>query len=85
MTSWRRWRPNTPTAPSPAPHNWTSFKEFDVAFAPDYASNTITLTPAFFAEVGDARRVTLTLHFWSGAQVTYYVTKSGTTVTGTTS
>ncbi|GAB1819478.1 cellulase family glycosylhydrolase [Herbidospora sp. RD11066] len=67
------------------PHNWTSFKEFDVAFAPNYANNTIALTPAFFAEVGDARRVTLTLHFWSGAQVTYYVTRSGSTVTGTTS
>ncbi|GAA0390082.1 hypothetical protein Acor_46690 [Acrocarpospora corrugata] len=67
------------------PHNWTSFKEFDVAFAPNYSTNTTTLTPAFFAEVTDASRVTLTLHFWSGATVTYYVTKSGTTVTGTTS
>jgi len=28
--------------------------------------------------------VTLTLHFWSGATVAYYVTKSGSTVTGTT-
>ncbi|MDP4501713.1 cellulase family glycosylhydrolase [Nonomuraea turcica] len=67
------------------PHNWTSFKEFDVTFAPDYSANTITLRPAFFAEVNDGSRVTLTLHFWSGATVTYYVTKSGTAVTGTTS
>ncbi|MGP3962282.1 cellulase family glycosylhydrolase [Nonomuraea sp. 3N208] len=66
------------------PHNWTSFKEFDVTFAPDYSSNTITLRPAFFAEVNDGSRVTLTLHFWSGATVTYFVTKSGTAVTGTT-
>jgi endoglucanase len=28
--------------------------------------------------------VTVTLHFWSGAKVNYYVTKSGNTVTGTT-
>jgi aryl-phospho-beta-D-glucosidase BglC (GH1 family) len=66
------------------PHNWTSFKEFDVAFAPNYSTNAITLRPAFFAEVNDASRVTLTLHFWSGTTVTYFVTKSGTAVTGTT-
>ncbi len=28
--------------------------------------------------------MTLTFHYWSGTKVTYYVTKSGTTVTGTT-
>ncbi|MEU8263011.1 cellulase family glycosylhydrolase [Micromonospora sp. NPDC048999] len=67
------------------PQNWTSFKEFDVTFAPNYSSNTITLKPEFFAEVNDGRRVTLTFHFWSGTKVTYYVTKSGGTVTGSTS
>nr|WP_229688687.1 cellulase family glycosylhydrolase [Micromonospora yangpuensis] len=66
------------------PHNWTSYKEFDVAFSPDYAANTIELTPEFFAEVNDGARVTLTFHFWSGATVTYHVTRSGDTVTGTT-
>jgi endoglucanase len=66
------------------PHNWTSFKEFDVTFAPNYSTSTITLKPDFFAEVNDGSRVTLTLHFWSGATVTYFVTKSGTAVTGTT-
>jgi hypothetical protein len=35
--------------------------------------------------VRDGARVTLTLHFWSGARVTYYVTKNGTSVTGSTS
>jgi endoglucanase len=65
------------------PHNWTSFKEFDVTFAPNYSANAITLKPEFFAEVNDARPVTLTFHFWSGTLVTYTVTKSGTTVTGT--
>jgi hypothetical protein len=66
------------------PHNWTSFKEFDVAFAPNYTGNVITLTPAFFAEVNDGSRVTLTFHFWSGATVTYSVIRSGGSVTGTT-
>jgi endoglucanase len=28
--------------------------------------------------------VTLTFHFWSGATETYYLTKTGDTVTGTT-
>ncbi|GAA4723960.1 hypothetical protein Prum_084450 [Phytohabitans rumicis] len=65
------------------PHNWTSFKEFDVTFAPNYTANTITLKPEFFAEVNEGQRVTLTFHFWSGAQLTYYVTKSGGNVTGT--
>ncbi|GAA3234592.1 cellulase family glycosylhydrolase [Dactylosporangium siamense] len=67
------------------PQNWTSFKEFDVTFAPDTTANTITLRPAFFAEVNDNARVTLTFHFWSGTRVTYFVTKSGSTVTGSTS
>ncbi|MCE6998666.1 cellulase family glycosylhydrolase [Saccharothrix sp. S26] len=66
------------------PHNWTSYKEFDVTFAPNYTANTTTLKPEFFAEVTDGSRVTLTFHYWSGATVTYYVTKSGSTVTGTT-
>ncbi|MFF5214536.1 cellulase family glycosylhydrolase [Micromonospora sp. NPDC000442] len=66
------------------PHDWTSFKEFDVAFSPDYPGNRITLTDTFFGEVRDGAPVTLTFHFWSGAQVTYRVTRSGSTVTGVT-
>ncbi len=65
------------------PHNWTSFKEFDVTFAPNYSANNIALKPEFFAEVTDARPVTLTFHFWSGNQITYTITKSGSSVTGT--
>ena len=65
------------------PQNWTSYKEFDYTFAPDYTGNVITLKPEFFAEVTDGSRVTLKFHFWSGAVVTYHVTRSGTTVTGT--
>lgn len=64
------------------PHSWTSFKEFDWTFAPDYSAGTIALKQAFFNEVSDDRRVTLTLHFWSGTRVTYHVTKSGSSVTG---
>ncbi|WBB46739.1 cellulase family glycosylhydrolase [Verrucosispora sp. WMMA2044] len=66
------------------PHDWTSFKEFDVAFSPDYPGNRITLTDTFFGEVRDGAPVTLTFHFWSGAQVTYRVTRSGSNVTGVT-
>lgn len=65
------------------PHDWTSYKEFDRAFAPDYNANVTRLTSDFFAEVRDGSRVTLTFHYWSGATVTYHVTKSGTSVTGT--
>jgi endoglucanase len=64
------------------PQNWTSYKEFDVAFAPDYSAGTIKLTPAFFAEVNDGT-VNLTFHFWSGDTVTYTLTKTGTQITGT--
>ncbi|MEV0649075.1 cellulase family glycosylhydrolase [Phytomonospora sp. NPDC050363] len=69
---------------SAGPHNWTPFKEFARAFEPDYAAGSIKLTPAFFAEVNDGQRVTLTFHFWSGRTVTYYVTESGGSVTGST-
>ncbi|MBG0562997.1 cellulase family glycosylhydrolase [Actinoplanes aureus] len=65
------------------PHGWTPYKEFDRAFAPDYAAGTIKLTPEFFAEVTDGAPVTLKFYFWSGEIVTYQVTRSGTEVTGT--
>ncbi len=65
------------------PHDWTPFKEFDRAFAPDYEAGATTLTPEFFAEVDDGSRVTLTFHYWSGTTETYHVTRSGSTVTGT--
>jgi aryl-phospho-beta-D-glucosidase BglC (GH1 family) len=66
------------------PQNWTPYKEFDVTFAPDYAANVTHLKSDFFAEVKDNSRVTLTFHYWSGTTVKYYVTKSGSSVTGTT-
>ena len=64
------------------PQNWTSYKEFDVTFAPDYDAGTIALTPAFFAEVNDGT-VNLTFHFWSGETKAYTLTKTGSTVVGT--
>ncbi len=63
------------------PHSWTSFKEFDVTFAPE--DGQIVLRPAFFAEVTDGAPVHLTFHFWSGRTVDYTVTRTGTEVTGT--
>jgi hypothetical protein len=55
-----------------------------VDFEPDYNASLITLKPEFFAEVNDGAPVTLTFHFWSGETVTYTVTRSGSSVTGTT-
>ncbi|MGW3295885.1 cellulase family glycosylhydrolase [Streptomyces xiamenensis] len=65
------------------PHDWTSYKEFGAAFAPDYGGGLITLTPEFFDEVRDGSTVLLTFHFWSGATVTYTLDRDGGTVTGT--
>jgi endoglucanase len=67
------------------PANWTSYQQFNTAFSPDYPNGGIGLTPAFFAAVTDGAPVTLTFHFWSGATVTYHVTKSGSAVTGSSS
>ncbi|MFF3849827.1 cellulase family glycosylhydrolase [Streptomyces sp. NPDC002328] len=64
------------------PASWTPFQEWDVAFSA-YTSDAIKLTPKFFDAVRDGSRITLTFHFWSGSTVTYHVTRSGTTVTGT--
>ena len=67
------------------PTTWTSYQGFGSAYAPDYATNDIALTADFFTAVTDGAPVTLTFHFWSGAIVTYHVTKSGTAVTGVSS
>ncbi|MFF4055361.1 cellulase family glycosylhydrolase [Streptomyces sp. NPDC001668] len=65
------------------PQSWTTYKQFNVAFVPDYTAGTITLPKAFFDEVTDGAAVTLTFYFWSGTRLTYTVTRSGTAVTGT--
>ena len=64
---------------------WTSYQQFTSTFAPDYPNGAIKLTPAFLNALTDGAPVTLTFHFWSGALVTYHVTKTGTTVTGSAS
>jgi aryl-phospho-beta-D-glucosidase BglC (GH1 family) len=64
------------------PQNWTSYKEFAVAFEPEYEADRIVLPEAFFAEVNDGSTVHLTFHFWSGATVEYTLQRSGTAVTG---
>ncbi|ADI03480.1 putative endoglucanase [Streptomyces bingchenggensis BCW-1] len=65
------------------PADWTPYQQWDTAFSA-YTGDSIKLTPDFFNEVKDGSRVTLTFDFWSGASVTYHVTKTGTSVTGTT-
>jgi endoglucanase len=67
------------------PADWTAYKQYGTAFSPEYGRDAITLTPDFFKEVRDGAPVTLTFHFWSGETVTYHVTKSGDSVTGTAS
>ena len=67
------------------PTTWTSFQAFDTAFSPDYANGVINLPAAYIDAITDGARVTLTFHFWSGATTTYFVTKSGSTLTGSTS
>ncbi|MGZ3144775.1 cellulase family glycosylhydrolase [Lentzea chajnantorensis] len=64
------------------PHDWTSFKEYDRAFTPNYSESRTRLTAEFFAAVRDGARVTLTFHYWSGAKVTYHVTRTGDTASG---
>ncbi|GAA1941801.1 cellulase family glycosylhydrolase [Kitasatospora viridis] len=65
--------------------SWTAYQAFNGAFSPDYANNALVFKPDFLNSLKDGAPVTLTVEFWSGATVTYTVTKSGTTVTGTAS
>ncbi|AUG81800.1 cellulase [Kitasatospora sp. MMS16-BH015] len=64
------------------PYGWTTYQEFN-NYAADYAANTTTVKTGFLTSLKDDAPVTLTFRFWSGATVTYRLTKSGTTVTGT--
>ncbi|MGP3972360.1 cellulase family glycosylhydrolase [Streptomyces sp. 6N223] len=66
------------------PHDWTPYKEFAYTFSPDYAAGRITLKQEFFAETRDNSTINLTFHFWSGETITYTLTRSGSTITGTT-
>lgn len=55
------------------------------ASRPRYENNTITLTDKFLGSLRNGAPVTLKFHFYSGAALTHHVTKSGTSVTGSTS
>ncbi|MFD0152802.1 cellulase family glycosylhydrolase [Streptomyces sp. NPDC127132] len=65
--------------------SWTPYQEFNRAFSPDYPNGAIILTPAFLNALRDGDTATLVFHFYSGSTVTYHVTKSGSSVTGTVS
>jgi endoglucanase len=65
--------------------DWTPYQQFNSAFSPDYPGSSLILTADFLGALHDGAPVTLTFHFWSGATVTYHVTKSGSSVTGTVS
>jgi endoglucanase len=67
------------------PANWTPYQQFGYSFAPDYTAGTTTLTSDFLNSLKDGAPVKLTFHYWTGTTLTYHVTKSGTTVTGTAS
>ncbi|MGW5423606.1 cellulase family glycosylhydrolase [Streptomyces sp. NPDC003943] len=66
------------------PYGWTTYQEFN-NYAADYDADTTTVKAGFIESLKDDAPVTLTFRFWSGATVTYHLTKSGDTVTGTAS
>ncbi|MBD0693754.1 cellulase family glycosylhydrolase [Streptomyces sp. CBMA123] len=70
------------TAAGPA--SWTTYQSFDNLRA-DYGANTTTLKPDYVKSLKDGVPATFTFRFWTGDTVTYHVTKSGNTVTGTAS
>lgn len=63
------------------PAEWTPFKEFGLAFWPEYAQGRIRLTREFLESLRDGE-VVLRFHFWSGEVVPYVLEKSGASVTG---
>ncbi|MFD5466343.1 cellulase family glycosylhydrolase [Kitasatospora sp. NPDC127059] len=70
------------TAAGPA--SWTTYQSFG-NFGPDYGANTTTIKADFLKSLKDGTPVTLSFRFWTGDTVTYTVTKTGDTVTGTAS
>ncbi|MEU9044835.1 MULTISPECIES: cellulase family glycosylhydrolase [unclassified Kitasatospora] len=70
------------TAAGPA--SWTTYQSFD-NYRADYGADTTTVKADFLKSLKDDAPVTLTFRYWTGATVTYHVTKSGNTVTGTAS
>ena len=70
------------TAAGPA--SWTTYQSFD-NYRLDYGANTTTVKADFLKSLKDGAPVKLTFRFWTGATVTYHLTKSGNAVTGTAS
>ncbi|MET8540625.1 cellulase family glycosylhydrolase [Kitasatospora sp. NPDC004799] len=70
------------TAAGPA--SWTTYQTFD-NYRADYGAGTTTVKTEFLTSLKDGAPVTLTFRFWTGDTVTYTVTRSGDTVTGTVS
>ncbi|MFD7337507.1 cellulase family glycosylhydrolase [Streptomyces violascens] len=70
------------TAAGPA--SWTTYQSFD-NYRLDYGANTTTVKTDFLKSLKDGALVKLTFRFWTGAIITYHLTKSGNTVTGTAS
>lgn len=53
------------------PNDFTAFKEYGVAYMPDYAKGTVTLTKKFFDATKRGEAIDLTFHFRSGRTVKY--------------
>lgn len=68
---------------SPAgPYSWTPYQEFNLTYTPDYPNGAIKMTADYLKSLTDGATVTLKFDFWSGASLTYHVTRSGDTITG---
>jgi endoglucanase len=67
------------------PASWTPYQEFGHSFIYDYEAGTIILNTAFLESLKEGEPATLTFHWWGSDTITYTVTRSGTTVTGTAS
>ncbi|MFF3068461.1 cellulase family glycosylhydrolase [Kitasatospora sp. NPDC057904] len=70
------------TAAGPA--SWTTYQAFG-DFGPDYAAGTTTVKAGFLKSLKDGATATLIFRFWTGDTVTYTVTRTGDTATGTAS
>jgi endoglucanase len=64
------------------PASWTPYQQWDSAFTA-YTDDSVKLTSDFVKSLREASPATLTFHFWSGASVTYHVTRTGDAVSGT--
>jgi endoglucanase len=59
--------------PFAGPHDWTSFKQYNETYFPNYTNNTIAIRKNFFDSTTN-NPIDLTFHFWSGRKVNYRLT-----------